>query len=195
MAETMVKNMQQVEELLKNALVRVNDVSVRHYQSAVWALFQELVLTTPQFSGRAAANWNIGLDAPDFSVDHELGEQMEVVDNKTKEGAHPSISPKRVGDRKWAEEAFARNRYKIRKIGVHTKVFISNAVHGEADTDPRHPTNSPYYLADLQSADYWYKKLREVNQPYETVADVLMSEAWRNRMKLHGDGNNQAFFA
>lgn len=167
-------------------------VSLPHFRAAVWAVFTQLVLTTPQFSGRAAANWNIGIDEPDFSVDYDLGEHEDVVPAKS--GGHKItfITPRHQGDMKWAEEAFQRNEYKLMHIKAKTRVFITNAVRG--DEDEENGRTSEYYLSDLQDPSYWAQRLRLVNMPYETVSEVLLSESWRQNMHLKGNNNNQRFF-
>ena len=175
------------EQFEQIAMQRVKAVGLEEFRKAVWALFTELVYTTPQFTGRAAANWNIGIGAPDLSVDHSLGEQMEIVDNKTKGGAHAAISPKRVGDDKWASVALDRNKYKLRQITQWgQEIFISNAVTGDEDTSLKTGGNpeasNKYYLAALQSPSYWAQRLRIANQPYETVSQVLLMESWRARL-------------
>lgn len=173
---------------------RFEEVSLEHFRAAVWAVFTKLVYTTPQFSGRAAANWNIGIDAPDFSVDYDAGEQMEIVPAKAGAG-HEKFStfkPLHTGHNRWAEFALDNNRYKRRLIMSGTRVFISNAVQGDVDTVNNR--TSPYYLSDLQSPTYWRERLRLQNMPYETVTEVLMTESWRELMNLRGDSNEQRFF-
>ena len=179
-----------LNEAIDKVFAKAEGVALEQYRKAVWAVFVELVYTTPQFSGRAAANWNIGVDAPDFTVDYSLGEQPDIVDNKKNDGAHIAISPKRVGDNKWASEALERNKYKLRQIKSKSKVYISNGVKG--DVDEGNGRSSPYYLADLQDPTYWARRLREVNQPYETVSQVLATESWRRR--LHENLIDKAFF-
>lgn len=172
--------------------VKAEGIILKHYRAAIWAVFTQLVLTTPQFSGRAAANWNIGIDAPDFSVDYDMGEQQVVVPAKS--GGHKitSFTPRHMGDMKWAEESLERNKYRLQHIKSTTRVFITNAVQGDVDT--KNGRTSPYYLADLQDPGYWAQRLRLENMPYETVTQVLMSESWRQNMHLQGDSNNQRFF-
>ena len=179
-----------LNEAIDKVFAKAEGVALEQYRKAVWAVFVELVYTTPQFSGRAAANWNIGVDAPDFTVDYSLGEQPDIVDNKKNDGAHIASSPKRVGDNKWASEALERNKYKLRQIKSKSKVYISNGVKG--DVDEGNGRSSPYYLADLQDPTYWARRLREVNQPYETVSQVLATESWR--MHLHENLIDKAFF-
>ena len=163
------------------------------FRRAVWAVFEELVYTTPQYSGRAAANWNIGVGAPDFSVDYGLGEQEDVV--PAKKGGHKIVQvvARHTGDEKWAVEALERNRHKLLQIkGMGQNIYISNATRGDADTTDKTGgmagADNPYYLAALQSPSYWHKRLRDENKPYETVSQVLLSESWRGRLtdKLAG---------
>lgn len=167
-------------------------VTLPHFRAAVWAVFERLVYTTPQFSGRAAANWNIGLDAPDFSFDPDMGEQMEILDKNDGSGSYTSIRALHVGHEKWAEESLERNRYKLQLIKSNTRVYITNASKGDPDTE--NGRTSPYYLSDLQDPSYWINRLRLVNMPYETVTEVLLTESWRQNLNLRGDNNDQRFF-
>lgn len=166
--------------------------SLEHFRKAVWAVFVQLVLTTPQFTGRAAANWNIGIDHPDFSVDYNAGERIEVVPAKNGGSKFEFVTPRHQGDMKWAAESFERNEYKLMKIKSNTKVFITNAVQG--DVDEANGRSTTYYLADLQDPTYWAQRLRFENMPYETVSEVLLSESWRQNLHLKGNSNNQRFF-
>jgi hypothetical protein len=188
MAKGTIKNLSNVTEELNALATRAEGVFVRHFRQAVWAVFCELVETTPQFTGRAAANWNIGLGAPDFSVDSGAGEQPEITDTKDG-GAWVGLRARRVGDHKWVEFAKLQNEYKLFLIKVNTKVYISNGVTGDTD----HDTKDENYLMELQNPSYWMEKLRDVNQPYETVGAILRLESWRARLK--GDNVGKAFFA
>jgi hypothetical protein len=167
-------------------------VSLEHFRAAVWAVFVQLVYTTPQFSGKAAANWNIGINSPDLEFDPDMGEQMDVVAAKSGGMKFTTITPRQQGDNKWAEESLERNKRKRNLIMSNTRVFITNATKGDIDT--AHGRTSPYYLSDLQDVGYWSQKLRLVNMPYETVSEVLLSESWRQNLHLKGDANNQEFF-
>jgi hypothetical protein len=169
---------------------KVEGVLIDEFRRAVWAVFQELVLTTPQFRGTAAANWNLGLNAPDFSVDYDLGERVTPAKAKDGHMYNQSFYARKVGDMKWAEEAFARNKYKLRQITRDTKVYITNAVRG--DPDVAHGRTSQYYLADLQDPSYWATRLRIENQPYETVSQVILMESWR--LRLNENIMDKAFF-
>lgn len=171
---SMVKNRAAVLDKLSLWAKKPQQVAIAHFQQAVWAVFCKIVYATPQWSGKAVANWNIGLGAPDFSVDEQAGEGGGV---KTF-AAGSKFSPRQAGDPKWAEFAKDMNKYKIRKIGVNTKVFISNGVTGDTD----HGHSSANYLADLQDPTYWAQKLRLVNMPYETVFEVLISESWKEML-------------
>jgi hypothetical protein len=178
----LIKNKAAVFAAITQAMDRVEAASLDHFRRAVWAVFQELVYTTPQFSGKAAANWNIGLGSPDFSVDESMGEKPE--DLATYAGI--TLGARHVGDNKWASEALEANKYKIRLIKRDTQVFISNAVTGDTDGGK----SGESYLLDLQSPSYWANKLRDVNKPYETVQMVILMESWRLRMPTSAAGKD-----
>lgn len=166
--------------------------SLAHFRKAIWAVFTQLVFTTPQFSGRAAANWNIGVDFPDFSFDPNLGEQVNIVPAKSGGSKFQFFTPHKQGDEDWAMRALDRNEPKLALIKSSTKVFICNASQGDPDT--ANGRTSEYYLADLQDPTYWSQHLRLENMPYETVSEVLLSESWRQNLHLKRNNNKQRFF-
>jgi hypothetical protein len=184
----LVKNLFNFNQAIDAIGRKVEGVELGHYRKAVWAVFQELVLTTPQFSGRAAANWNLGVDSPDMSFDASLGEQGEIKDTKDGTGSYISLSARRVGDLKWAEVAFDRNKYKLRQIKSTSRVFITNATQGDTTAyvagggGASSENSGPYYLSELQNPTSWLKNLRDANKPYETVSQVLLMESWRLRL-------------
>ena len=73
-----IKNLSRLDAQINALIVKVEAASLENFRAAVWAVFCEIVDTTPQFRGRAAANWNIGLGAPDFSVDTGAGDRVEL---------------------------------------------------------------------------------------------------------------------
>lgn len=171
MAQKFIKNLDQVKIQTDLWIVKAQEIKLDHFRSAVWALFRTILRSTPQWSGKAVANWNIGIGAPDFTVDEQVGEGGGV---KTfSKGS--KFEPLHVGVPGWILYAENMNKYKVRKILTNTKVYISNGVTGDTD----HGHSSEHYLSDLQSQTYWAQKLRSVNMPYETVAEVVISESWR----------------
>lgn len=169
-----IKNLPQLKAQSEAIIFRAKATQLDHFQSAVWALFRTILRSTPQWSGKAVANWNIGIDSPDFTVDEQAGEGGGV---KTfSRGSN--FSPRHVGDNKWIEFAELMNKSKIRKILTKSTVYISNGVTGDSDGG----NSSEHYLASLQDPGYWARKLRLVNMPYETVAEVILNESWRNML-------------
>jgi hypothetical protein len=167
---TLVKNMPQVNAGIDLFIKRVGDMHVKYYREVVWAVFIEVLYQTPQFTGRAVANWNIGLGAPDFSSDSGLGDEVAMVSDSTGlTDAHQRE------DQKWIDYAIANNEPKIAQIQRGSKVYITNNVRGDDDNGK----SSELYLESLQDSAYWSVKLREANKPYETAQETIMSMAAR----------------
>ena len=121
---TLEQNIREFAVAFDIQVSKAKDIQLNHYRAAVWAVFEQLVYTTPQYSGKAAANWNIGINAPDYSFDDGMGDKDETtVNKKTGWTRVDSVNPRHTGDNKWAEESLARNRIKKLKI---SKNFVCN---------------------------------------------------------------------
>ena len=177
----MGRRTRRIESTLDAWVDKAVDVSLKQFRAAVWALFNELLVQTPQGSGRAVANWKIGLDAPDLSHDDTLGDEPEILDTKAG-GTYARWGHRRKGDRKWIQHALDENRHlveagsrgSVSRIRSGTRVFFSNNVQGDTD----HGQSDTNYFASLQKGEYWAAKLREANKPYETVAETLIKFKW-----------------
>ena len=183
----MIKNRAKVARDIQIAMDRVADAPVALYRGIVWEIFTRIVAETPQFSGRAVANWNLGINTPDMSFGANMGEDIDLSTSRFKKSTENFSSPHREkGDPKWAQEALERARYVLRRIKRGDKVFITNATRGDNDGGQ----SSEAYLADLQRPGYWASKLREANQPYETAMEsaIMISENYlaRGTMPIAG---------
>lgn len=160
-------------------LKRLEPMFVEQYRKIVWMIFMRILRHTPQYSGKAVANWNIGLGAPDYSFDDSLG------DERVPSGVKGSWSmPSHVvGDTKWINRAKGRNWPKIAQIQRRTKVYINNAVEGDTDNER---TLTPLYLQELQNPAYWVTKLRLANQPYETAHESIIVVV-DQRARIYGE--------
>lgn len=139
------------------------------YRAAVWEIFKRLLRQTPQFSGRAVANWTLGIGAPSAWFDPNLGEGEDwaVTVQQGKQEPH------KRGDPKWMRVARERERPKLDLITRRTKVYFCNNVPG--DSDNGHFNGPNKYLAELQDPGYWQEKLRDVNRPYETAQETILA--------------------
>lgn len=151
---------------------RVEEQFVADYRGLIWETLRELVLTTPQWSGHAAANWNIGIDEPDLAVhSHEF--KMEA------EQAGPNFLARQVGDMDpWmAVDARYGGGAVLKNIRRRSRVFFTNSVVG---TEQWGSGAEIEYLARLQNPA-WHSRLRVVNLPYETAQEVIvkMDSLWR----------------
>lgn len=171
-------------------LKRVESTLVAVYREIVWDIFVRILNQTPQFTGRAVANWNIGVGAPDYDYDDTLGDTVQPISF----GSPGRVAANERGDRKWIERAKVRNRPKMPLIQRSTKVFINNGIVGD-DDDGR---SSEMYLESLQDPGYWAVKLRYTNKPYETAQESVIHVAERaGRLRgefIKAGGNNMAMY-
>lgn len=167
------RNVFQVNQGVDLWFRRVEDMVVAQYRKFIWEIFKRIVRETPQYSGKAVANWNLGVGAPDYDFNDSYGDEP-VMSYLTK-GTHRWYSgleaPHQKGDQKWIRVALNRNRPKLMQIERRTKVFINNGVEGDNDGGA---TASNLYLQELQDGSYWAKKLREVNKPYEIAQESVI---------------------
>jgi hypothetical protein len=154
-----IKNPFEVNMGVELTMKRVREAPVDAFREIVWLTFCRILEQTPQWSGKAVANWNIGVGAPDFSYDPDVGEKLGRYDLALQRG-----------DNEWIEYAKFRNAPKIREIRRDLKVFICNGVEGDTDNG----RSSELYLDSLQDPKYWAVKLRQVNQPYETAHESVI---------------------
>lgn len=162
----MIKNLPAVLAALDFQIERVGKLHIAAFRKAVWEVFCNILVQTPQFTGRAVANWNIGVGAPDLTFD-PAGDDQRV----TKSGyLAKGKSLRQRGDHYWIDYAKEKNRPRLFLIKGSTKVFISNAARGDTDNGK----SSEMYLESLQDPAYWMQKLRDVNKPYETAAETLI---------------------
>lgn len=179
----LVTNRAQVDAGIDLWVKRINAMAVQEYRDLVWAIFSRILNQTPQFSGKAVANWNIGVGAPDYSFDDNFGDEISAyMGDGRRDFAHSKGSS---AGRKWIDAAKARNRPKMALIQRNTKVYINNNVRGDTDNGK----SSEYYLESLQDSTYWARKLRDVNQPYETAQESVMFMV-EQKGRLHGQEFN-----
>lgn len=180
MAKRLVTNIKKSVAGVDLMLKRVEDGFVGRYRDVVWLTFCRILENTPQFSGRAVANWQIGVGAPDKTFDPSLGEPELALlhSHGDSRGAHHK------GDKQWIEEAKRRNAPKIPTITRRTKVYFTNMTKGDND----HRRSSVYYLESLQDPEYWMVKLRNWNKPYETAAESLVISMMEHRMLKTKEG-------
>jgi hypothetical protein len=159
----LVKNLTEFDLGIDLFMKKVEDAPVQQFRQLVWMVFCEILEQTPQWSGKAVANWNIGVGSPDYSWDDTLGEPDVGTTALHNE-------PLEKGNQEWIEVAKFRNADKIKLIKRREKVYITNSVFGDDD----HGRSSNFYLASLQDPGYWQQKLREVNKPYEIATETMI---------------------
>jgi hypothetical protein len=151
---------------------RVEEAFVAEYREIAMEIFWRLLQETPQFSGRAVAHWQVGIDAPDYFRDDNLGRVVNVLSPRHKKDGkfYKADSAYEKGDDTWANVAWMRNEHKFALIRRRTKVYFTNSVQGDTDMGAA----SENYMQALQDQGYWLRKLRPENQPYETVAQTIV---------------------
>lgn len=155
----LIKNASKFDADVNVRMQQVKGLGVEMYKSFIWEVFKRVLRSTPQWSGKAVANWNLSVGAPNYSFDDSLGDEVSLYD----------IARQR-GDEKWMRVARNRNRPILATIRYGNKVFISNGVRGDDDGG----ASGTNYLESLQNSTYWGQKLRLVNQPYETLQETLI---------------------
>ena len=161
----MVRNGLSVKAQISMHIARIEEAPVALYRKVVWEIFTRIVAQTPQFSGRAVANWNLGINSPDLSFDADMGDDQS---EHASQYAMKSHARER-GDPKWMQEATERARYVLRRVKRGDKVWITNAVRGDTADG-----QSAAYLKELQDPAKWQARLRWANRPYETAMESAM---------------------
>lgn len=151
---------------------RVEEAFVDEYRALCMEIFWELLQTTPQFTGRAVAHWQVGIDAPDYFRDDTLGRVVNTLQPRQKVGGgfYKADTAHKKGHDQWANVAWMRNVHKFDLIKRRSKVYFTNSVRGDTDNGGASET----YLQALQEPTYWLKKLRPENRPYQTVVDTIL---------------------
>lgn len=165
---------------------RAESTFVDGYRRLVWQIFLRILLKTPQSSGKAVANWNIGVGAPDFSFSDDYGDaplehQIGIYQGGPNMGQPMvQLTPQhKRGDVKWRKVAVARNKPKLPLIQRRTKVFFSNGTLGDGWPQDGEEDSEGWngggfaYLEALQDPEVWVERLRDVNKPYETAQESL----------------------
>lgn len=137
-----------------------------YFRKAVWHLFEEILLETPQFTGRGVANWNLSVGAPDYTFEPWAGDDQHL----TAAGNFSHAGVRQKGDFLWIDYAVGKNEHKLDLIELDSVVYITNAAIGDDD----HGRSSEMYIDSLQDPAYWAQKLRAANKPYETVAEIVI---------------------
>jgi len=148
---------------------RSEEMFIADFRDLVWAIFCRILERTPQYSGKAVANWNIGVGAPDDSEANANYGSPAIVKRDAIRIQH-IYSPHQTGSPQWIEVAKARNKPRLALIKRGTRVYFSNNVYGDDDDG----NSDEYYLGSLQEASYWMEKLRTVNKPYEIAAETVL---------------------
>lgn len=159
----------------KAALIRrARETLVAQYRDVAKEIFWRILHNTPQFTGRAVAHWQVGIDAPDNSFqDDSIGKVVNLLNGRHKKDGtfYKQDQALKMGHPTYIQVAWQRNLPKFDLIKRGSKVFFTNAVMGDTDNGE----SSEFYMQDLQDAGYAAKKLRPgVNTPYKNVADTIL---------------------
>jgi len=162
----LVKNLPQIQGGIDLWIKRVDETWLAEYKDLVRSILGRLVRQTPQWTGNAAANWNVGVGSPDDSYTVFYDESDIAGDD-----GDDLSSTRHKGHSTAVSRALRRNEARIASIRRGDKVFFTNAAQGDDDMGRAGTT---YYLEALQNPTYWAAKLRAVNKPYETVQESLI---------------------
>jgi hypothetical protein len=187
----LIKNSDKFSGRLTAWVNQVEATSTKKFRRQALSLFKFLLETTPQASGRAVANWKVGINRPNNDWNPNLGEQDELVERKDGTGAYKRwVTFHQKGDRKWIDHALRFQQYKFegaprgasarQRIQLGDVVYFTNNVQGDDDELGPAGQRDKHYLKALQDPGYWAAKLREVNQPYITVAEAMLIHSWES---------------
>lgn len=157
---------EQVAQGIDLWMKRVAFLPTKVFREMTWEVFTKILEHTPQWSGKAVANWNLSVGAPDYSWDPTLGDTAD--DQYAKR--YSKSSTRAVGHRQWINVALQRNQHVLADIVPNKRVYMTNSVQGDDDKGKA----STHYLEALQDSGYWIAKLRQVNQPYQTARETLI---------------------
>lgn len=164
----LVKNLPQINQGIDLWIKRADETWLAEYKDLVRAILGRLVRQTPQWTGNAAANWNVGIGSPDnnFVVYYD---ESDIGDD----GSEASLdgAGRHKGHSTAVSRALRRNEPRIASIRRGDRVFFTNASKGDDDLGR---AGTEYYLEAMQNPTYWAAKLRAVNKPYETVQESLI---------------------
>jgi hypothetical protein len=162
-----VKNLPQALGGVDLTFKKLQEMPSEVFRDYVWQVFLRVLRETPQWSGKAAANWNLSIGSPNFNFDDTLGDAVDL----------HGVAHAR-GDERWLRVARARNKPIVARIKARDKVFISNGVVGDNGGK-----GALAYMQALQSSSYWMQHLRQVNRPYEIAQEsvVIVTEQFGRR--------------
>lgn len=157
-------------------------LTVEVFRSMVKDVFYRLLRNTPQWSGQAVANWKISIGAPDTSFDPNLGDSPKYMLHVHGDQSQGFVTEGawQKGSERWMRYARTQARPIIEKIHYRDRVFITNNTMGDIDIwkhgEHTHQgeRNFSYLAAMQQQGSPWYRSLRTVNKPFETVEESVM---------------------
>ena len=142
------------------------------FHGFVTVAYNIVVDETPQWTGHATAQWNIGINHLDVSRSHlYLKENLAVSRSVKGDSSKEFVSSKKKGDPEAVAEAKRRQTGIVEQIKLADMIFISNNVEGLL-------TGS--YAAKLEANPNSY--LRSVNDPGHMVFRTI--EWFNARMNL-----------
>lgn len=206
---TLIRNKSSLDHGIELMMQRVENIYVAEYRQFVWATFVRLLYETPQYSGLAVASWNIGVDSPNMSEPsgftpanvtppslRSFGNALNPEEAFESAAEAAAARAMHRGHKRAIDFARRRNAPQIAKIQRRSKVFFTNTALGDKGHDKagknlpgRDGKSKIFYLEALQDQSYWQAKLRDVNQPYETVDET--KALMQIRFSRHaGSGSN-----
>lgn len=162
-----IKNLPQALAGVDLRFAKVQEMPSEAYRNFIWDVFLRILRETPQWSGKAVANWNLSIGSPNMNYDNSLGDEIGALGNSFQVGALGATHQR--GDERWMRVARNRARPIMKSIRARDKVFISNGVKGDGDD-----VGAELYMQALQNPGYWAYKLREVNKPYEIAQESVI---------------------
>lgn len=143
-------------------IAELEKYAAEQFQTFCYGVFEYLLYQTPQWTGNAASNWNVSLDAPDETVHHALLEEAQMSGESV--GKFPIIpgGPFAKGHELGIGLATQRNAHIFDSITLKNDVYMANsATNLDGKSYMQHLEENP--------GDF----LRPENEPGHMVANAI----------------------
>ncbi len=123
------KEASRVRGQLRELRLALNQEITDIYQGFITIAYDSVVDKTPQWTGHATAQWNIGINQIDVSRSHKYLKDNLAVSQSVESRREPAQTPtKAAGHPEAIEEAKSRQTGFVQQIKLDDMVFISNNV-------------------------------------------------------------------
>ena len=101
--------------------------ATKQFQMFCYGVFEYVLYQTPQWTGNAAANWNVSTGSPDERIPADLLDLAQYNTDKSGKFATLPGGPFKKGDRQAVDIAIGRNYAEFDRITLKDEVFLANS--------------------------------------------------------------------